>query len=273
MSTDAEIGLPQRGHNNPPEPTPLEKAEQLIPACDEWTAKGALTSEDEARVLGEFLVQIRKAREMIKAGAVEDRKPHLDALAAIRATVAHLMEPHEQALETIGARAVRLQAKLEIAIERIAGSKKVTGLLAEWMSREQARLKAEADAKRKEAEDAARAAERASDRAAIDGTIDAAAAAEEAAQAADEAAAAARKAPTRARVRGDLQARANALHDYWSAAIKDWPLARKAYRRNEKVMKAYDDAVQIAANDEARRVKDPAKAPPGVEFIKREQVQ
>jgi hypothetical protein len=270
MNDAGRLGL---GGNNPPEPTPLELAEQLIPACDEWTAKGALTTADEARVLGEFLVQIREAHAMVKAGAVVDRKPHLDALAAIIATVKPLMEPHEKALEEIGARAVRLQTRLEVAIERIRGSKKVTGLLADWLSREQDRLRDEAEAKRKAAEDAAREAERASDRAAIDGTIDSTVAAEEMAQAADEAAAAARKAPTRARVRGDLQPRAVALHDYYSAKIIDWVLARRHYRTNPKVKQAYDDAVEAAANDEARRVKDVTKAPPGVEFLKREQVQ
>jgi polyhydroxyalkanoate synthesis regulator phasin len=98
-----DIGLPplgarRLGDNNPPEPTPLETAEQLVPACDEWTSKGPLTSEDEARVLTEFVVQIRKAREALRAGDTPERRQHLDALAAIRATVAHLMEPHEQAL-------------------------------------------------------------------------------------------------------------------------------------------------------------------------------
>lgn len=273
MTTDAEIGLPPRTHNNPPEPTPLERAELLIPACDDWTSKGALTDADEARVLGEFLVQIRKARDMVRAGAIEDRQPHLDALAAIRATVAHLMEPHEQALESIGARASKLQTKLDIAIERIAGSKKTTGLLADWMRREQDRLKAEAEAKRQEAEQAAREAERAADRAAVDGSIDAAVAAEEAAQTAADSEAAARKAPVRAQVRGDLAPRAVHLRDYWSAVIKDWPLARRHYRKVEKVVAAYDKAVQAAADDDARHVKDVTKAPPGVEFIKREQAQ
>jgi hypothetical protein len=38
-------------------------------------------------------------------------------------------------------------------------------------------------------------------------------------------------------------------------------------------VKAYDEAVQAAADVEARQVKDVTKAPPGVEFIKREQAQ
>ena len=38
-------------------------------------------------------------------------------------------------------------------------------------------------------------------------------------------------------------------------------------------LEAYDEAVQMVANEDARRLKDPAKAPPGVEFQKREQAQ
>jgi hypothetical protein len=273
MSNGDDLGLRGIGDNNPPEPTPLDKAELLVPACDDWTSRGALTSEDEARVLSEFLDQIRKAREMIKAGAIKDRQPHLDALAAIRATVAHLMEPHEQALEMIGARAASLLPKLELAIERIGGSKRTTGLLADWMSSEKARLAAEAEAKRKEAEDAARAAQHAADAAAVDHSIDAAVAAEEAARAADDAAAAARKAPTRARVRGDLAPRAVQLREFWSARIIDWTKARRHYRTNPRVKEAYDEMVQLCANEEARKVKDRSKAPDGIEFEMREQAQ
>jgi hypothetical protein len=249
---DAHLGL---GHNNPPEPTPIERAESLIPACDDWTGKGALTNEDEARDLGEFLVQIRKARQAL----IDER----DAA----------KKPYEDALALIDSRFKVPVAKLEMAIERIGGSKRMTGLLADWMKREQDRLRAEAEEKRKAAEDAARDAQRASDKAAVDGGIDAAVDAEQAALAAAEAEAAARKAPVRARVRGDLAPRALHLRDYWSAVIKDWPLARKAYRKNPKVVKAYDEAVQAAADVEARQVKDVTKAPPGVEFIKREQAQ
>jgi hypothetical protein len=250
--SDTRLGL---GGNNPPEPTPIERAEELIPACDGWTAKGALTSEDEARDLGEFLVQIRKAR----AGLVAERD--------------ELRRPYEDALLLIDLRFKTPIAKLEMAIERIAGSKKVTGLLADWMRREQDRLKAEADAARREAEARAREAEAAADRAAIDGSIDAAVGAEEAARAAAEAEAAAKKAPVRAQVKGDLAPRAVHLRDYWSAVIKDWSLARRHYRKNEKVVAAYDKAVQAAADDDARHTKDVTKAPAGVEFKKREQAQ
>jgi polyhydroxyalkanoate synthesis regulator phasin len=256
-----------RGHNR----LAVDVAEELIPACDEWTTKGQLTSEDEARVLSEFLAQIREARAAVKAGT--DRQPHLDALAAIRATVAHLMEPHEQALAEIGSRSVTVLTKLDIAIERIAGSKKVVGLLADWMARENKRLQAEAEVRRREAEDAERAARTMKDRAAVSGTIDSEVEAQRAVEVASEARDAADRKPQRVRVKGDLAPKAVSLHAYWTAKIVDWSLARRHYRRNPRVVKAYDTAVLAVADDDARHLKDPTKAPPGVEFHKREQVQ
>jgi polyhydroxyalkanoate synthesis regulator phasin len=267
-----DIGLPPLrglGDNHPPEPTALDRAEALIPECDDWTKRGPLTSDDEARVLSEFLAQVRKAREAVKAG--EERQPHLDALAAIRATVAHLMEPHEKALEEIGARAANVLPKLDIAIERIQGSKKVTGLLAEWMARQKKRLADEAEARRLEAEEAARRARTMMDRAAVSGTIDSEVEAQRAVEDAAEAQAAANRKTQPVRVKGDLAPKAVGLREYWSAKIVDWALARKHYRRHAKVVKAYDDAVQSAANKDAADLKDMAKAPPGVEFQMREQ--
>jgi polyhydroxyalkanoate synthesis regulator phasin len=260
------------GGNLPPEPTVIERAEALIPACDDWTAKGEI-NEDEARVLTEFLEQLRKMRVVLKAGAVADRQPHLDALAAIRATVAHLMEPHEQALEEIGRRNGIVLPKIELAIERIAGSKRMTGLLAAFMARKQKQLDDAAAAQRKAAEDAERLAERAKDRASTSGTIDDAIEAERAIEAAEEARGDAGRRPVRARVKGDLAGKATALHAYWSAKIIDWPKARKHYRTKPAVVKACDDAIKAAADKDARDTKDPALAPDGVEFIKREQAQ
>lgn len=267
---DAYRGI---GDNQPPEPTPLERAAQLIPECDDWTTRGPLTSEDEARVLSEFLVQIRKAREALRAGSMPDRQPHLDALAEIRATVAHLMEPHEKALEEIGGRTATFLAKLDLAVERIAGSKKVTGLLADWMSRERLRKEAEAEATKRAAEEAERIAERAKDRSAISGTIDSELEAQQAVEAAAELRAEAERKPERVRVKGDLAPKAVGLRPYWWAEIKDWRAAGLLYKRDKRVIKAFRDAVQKCADEAAREAKDPAKAPAGIEFHMREQVQ
>jgi len=271
MTDDDPLRRPGIGDNQPPEPTAIERAEELIPACDGWTTRGPLTKEDDARLLSEFLVQIRKAREAVKAGA--DRQPHLDALAAIRATVAHLMEPHEQALENINARAARVLPKLDLAIERIAGSKKVTGLLADWMARERQRKEAEAEATKRAAADAARAAETMKDRASVEGTIDAELEARQAVETAEELRAEAERKPERVRVKGDLAPKAVGLRDYWSAKITDWKLAGRHYKTEQRVINAFRDAVLMCANADARRLKDKAQAPPGVEFEVREQAQ
>jgi len=260
------------GHNRPPEPTALERAESLVVACDGWTTKGPLQNEDEARELTEFLVQVRKSRDVLRAG-VPERQQHLDALAAIRATVAHLMEPHEQALEQIGARSAALLPRLDLAIERIAGSKRVPGLLADWIKRKDAALKAEADAKRKAAEEAERIAEHAQDRAGISGTIDDAITAREAVEAAAELRDAAGRAPARAQVKGDLALKAVSLREYWSAEVVDWKAAGRHYKGEARVINGFRKAVQMCADDDARRLKDPALAPPGVRFHKREQAQ
>jgi polyhydroxyalkanoate synthesis regulator phasin len=278
--TDAPQPLPDEpfdrlvmGGNNPPEPLEVERVAELIPTCDDWTKKGELTSDHEARVLSEFLVQIRKARDLVKAGSPEDRQPHLDALAEIRATVAHLMEPHEKALEAIGAQCTTLLPKLDIAIERIAGSRRVTGLLADWMAKKNRQLEEEAAAKRREAEEAERAAQRAVDRSAVSGTIDDEVAAQQAVEEADAAAKAVRRAPTRASVKGDLAPKAVSLTTYWEAKITDWKLAGRHYKGEERVINAFRDAVQMVANADARRLKDPKLAPPGVEFVSREQAK
>ena len=255
MNDDEPFDRGGLGGNNPPEPTALERAEELIPACDGWTSKGQLTSEDEARLLSEFLVQIRKAREAVTAARDTECKPL------------------EDALELIKFRYRTPLGKLDLAIERIAGSKRVTGLLADWMSREKKRLAAEAEAKRLEAEQAERIAQTMKDKAALSGTIDSEIEAQRAVEQADEARDAAERRPQRVRVKGDLAPRAVALKEYWSAKIIDWKEARKHYRTAPRVKEAYDEAVQMVANEDARRLKDPAKAPPGVEFQKREQAQ
>ena len=55
--------------------------------------------------------------------------------AAILATVAHLLEPHDKALAEIAERMAALAPKLDVGIEKINGSKKVTGLLADAVMR------------------------------------------------------------------------------------------------------------------------------------------
>jgi hypothetical protein len=260
--TDAPAPLPPEpfdrdaiGGNHPPEDSALDRVQQLIPACDGWTAKGALTTEDEARTLSEFLIQLRQARSAAEAERDAELKPHEDAIAIVQS------------------RFKRPLAQVDLAIERIAGSRKVAGLLADWISRKNRQLAEEAAAKAQAAEEAKRAAERAVDRSAVTGTIDAELAAEQAVLEAAEAAKAARRAPIRGSVKGDLAKRAVSLTTYWEARIVDWPAARKHYRREERVSKAYDAAVQSCANDDARRLKDPKQAPAGVEFISREQAK
>ena len=47
---------------------------ELIPACDEWTAKGEITSEDDARLCTEFLEQLRCCAALVEQRAA-DLKP------------------------------------------------------------------------------------------------------------------------------------------------------------------------------------------------------
>ena len=250
-----DFGLPPLGHNAPPEPTALERVRELIPACDEWTAKGEITSEDDARLCTEFLEQLRRSRAALVEQRAADLKPFEEQVLVITTLYKHPL------------------AKLDLALERIQGSKKITGLLAAYIAKKRQRELDEAEARRREAEQAERIAQAMKDKAAVSGTIDDELAAQQAVETADQVVAAAAKPPTRTRVKGDLSTRATSLREYWSAKIVDWKEARRHYRRNERVVKAYDEAVQMVANDDARRIKDPAKAPPGVEFQKREQAQ
>lgn len=240
---------PSIGDNFPPEPTAIERAEELFTACDDWTSKGEITDEDDARACSEFLAQLRTAKAQLKAQRDADRAPYQQALLVIDGLYKHPLR------------------KITLAIERIAGSKanRVVGLLAAYMERKRQAALAAAAVKRREAEEAARIAERAQDRASVSGTLDDAYEAERAIDAADELRSAARR-PIRASVKGDLAPRATALFTDWFAVIADWPAARKHYRQDPRVVKAYDLAVQAAANDDAARSKDANAAPAGVIF-------
>ena len=153
-------------------------------------------------------------------------------------------------------------AKLDLALERIQGSKKITGLLAAYIAKKRQRELDEAAARRREAEQAERIAQTMKDKAAVSGTIDDELAAQQAVETADQVAAAAAKPRARTRVKGDLSTRATSLREYWSAKIVDWKLARKHYRTECQVVKAYDDAVQMVANDDATQLKDPPRRRP-----------
>src|SRR4051812_2535649 len=241
MSGDERLG-----HNNPPDPTPIERNEQLIPVVETEIAKGPPTNAEDAGRLGELAVQVRINKAALVAERDAMKKPYADALVTID-------RQYEPAIN-----------RATLAVERILGGKTVAGLIPIYQSREDERLRAEAEAKRLEAEDAARIAAHAADKAVVEGTIDAAVMAEQAAKDAAEAERLAKQAPTRSRVKGDFSPRALARVEYWSATVVDWAKARRHYRTNARIVKAYDDAVQGAADNDARKLKDPAKAPPGV---------
>ena len=67
--------------------------------------------------------------------------------------------------------------------------------------------------------------------------------------------------------------RAVTLRTYWSAVIEDEGAAIDSYRTHPTVRKAMLAAVLQAANEDARTAKDESKAPPGVRFVKEERAQ
>jgi hypothetical protein len=135
MNDEAPRGL---GDNQPPEPTPLERGEELVAACNLWTATvPTIADAEQAGRAQAFIDQLRLETAAIEAAQKAERKPHDDAIVAIRAR-------YRQPLELLG-----------IALDRMKW------LAGGWLDREKARIGREAAERERlaaEAEVAARVA-------------------------------------------------------------------------------------------------------------------
>lgn len=241
----AQASPPGPGHNQPPEPTPLDRAATLVETANKWLAeRGELASQDEAGRAQAFVDQLRGNAEDLEAARKAEREPYDLAIVVVQAK-------YREPLELVG-----------IALE------KLKGMATRWLDREKARVAREAEARRQAADEAEAEAARA--RAAAD-TRGAPVEAELVARKADETAerlrAAAQKPVERVAIRGDYSARAMSLRSNWKARVVDEKLALKHYGKDPDVRAAALVAATKLATKLAKTTKDARHAPPGFEFF------
>lgn len=193
------------GHNNPPEPTPFEKAEaEILGLFDEakhWLDGQGVKDEKDAEGVSKLLDMIRKAKKAADEARVEEKRPH------------------DEAAKEVQERYKPLLTRCDLAAD---AAKKA---LAPYLEKIEAEKRAKAEAARREAEEKARAAQEAI-RAAELTDLAARERAEEMIQAAKKAEAAASRAEKdKAHAKGG--ARAVTLRKTWKPVLKD---AREAAR-------------------------------------------
>lgn len=229
---------PAAGHNNPPEPTPFEAAQERITALDaeaaNWFDGEPIANEAQAADVSRLLDEARKSGKEADGHRKVEKQPHMDA-----------------------AKAVDEKWKPVIAsAERVAEVAK--GVLTPWLMKLEAEKRAREEAARKVAEAAAAEARRLAE--ANDGTLAAAkardAAIEEAEKAARIAAAAGHD---KAGAKGAGMARTVALRTTWRSEITD----RRALL-NCVAVRDPDALTTFLEEWAARKVREGARELPGV---------
>jgi len=129
------------GHNNPPEPTPFERAEaQIIALFDEaknWLDGEGITSQAQADDVSKLLDMIRKAKKAADEARAEEKRPY------------------DEAAKEVQERYKPLLTRCDLAAD---AAKKA---LAPYLAKIEAEKRAKAEAARREAEEKARAAQEA----------------------------------------------------------------------------------------------------------------
>lgn len=161
------------GHNGGPAFDPEEVArldaagQEFLEAAAQWLENGDLETEEDAKLLNDFMAGVKARAKIAEDARVKAKKPHDDAGKAVQAAFKPVIEKMEKA------------------------NSKVQPLLTEWLKKEQAKKDAETERLRAEAhaaqEEANRKAEAAAARNDISGEVDAEAAQKEAAKKAKDA--------------------------------------------------------------------------------------
>ncbi|WP_319798286.1 hypothetical protein [Nitrobacter sp.] len=252
---------PGLGHNQPPEPTIIERGNALVETANRWlTERPELTDEDMAGKAQGFIDQLRAHWKTTDDARVAEKKPHIDAAKAVD-------DRYRDPL-----------AKIDLAL-KLMREKMTAWLQAKQRRAEEEKRRQEEEARqaKEEAERAAKAAEEAAAKPGND-VIGAQIEAERAAKAAEDLAKAAAKPTETARVRGDYSTRAMGLRTYWHARVKPTPEGdAKAKAANEKEILAFfakdpeGRAAMVAAcvaiaDKRAKIAKRVDAAPPGIEF-------
>jgi hypothetical protein len=233
------------GHNRPPEPM-IDRAFALVGTASRWIAeRPTIDDRETAGRAQDFVSQLRAGKADLEAEWKAARKPHDEAIAALRT---RYRDPLDMVV---------------IALFRM-GEK-----LAPWLQAERDRLADEAEQQRAAAVEAAAHAELARQKAAS-GNIEAELAARHADEAAQRAAKLAAKPTPRARIKGDLSAKAMSLREHWRAEVTDAAAALDFFGQRPEVKAAALEAATRLASAMARELKNEAKAPPGYRFVKSE---
>ena len=240
--------LPPRDHNQPPEPTPVERGAELVANCNRWSAEvPKIANAEQAGRAQAFIDQLRLETEAVEGAWKKEREPFDLALVALRAK-------YRPPLELLG-----------IALD------KMKLLAKDWLDREKARIAHEAaERKRLAAEAEAAALKARQDAARAGATVEAEAAARKAEEDAEALRTVALKPGPRAQIRGEFGPRAMSLRVNWRAVITDEKLALKHFAKHPAIRAAAVEAIVKLETKHAKLVKDPTLAPPGVRFDKDE---
>lgn len=228
----------QMGHNNPPEPTPLEQARETISLLDveasAWFDGAPIQNERQADDVARLLDSARKAEKQFDTARKSEKQPHDDAAKAVDAAW----------------RPVITDAKRIVEIAKAAQTTWLIKLDSEKRAREEAARK-EADAK---AAEARRLVEEA------DGSLSAAKARDAAIEEARKAEAAAHRAANdKANAKGAGMARAVSLRTIWRSEVQD----RRALLNH--IAKRDPDALTAFVEDwAAKTVRSGVREIPGV---------
>jgi len=240
-----DMGLPPLGHNQPPEPSPIERTSALVDNCNRWLAeRPEITDPEMAGAAQRFTIQLRQLRDDLAAALKAERAPFDLAIEGLKITY---RDPQEL---------------VRIALDKMEVKNR------QWLKRETDRLDAEraerkrlADAARYEAQEAEQLAQ------APGASVETQLAAQRAHDAAAEAADTAARTPTKARTRDDFAPRAMSLHARWKAKITNERDALKHYAKHPDIRAAALAEIVTVATKLAKAVKgDATKQPPGIEF-------
>ena len=188
------------GHNNPPEPTPLEQAREMISLLDgeaaNWFDGTPIENQRQADDVAKLLDAARKAKSKFDADRKLEKKPHDEAAKAVDAAWKPVIADADRIVE----------------IAKAAQTP--------WLLKLEAEKRAAEEAARKKAEEAAAEARRLAQEA--DGSLGAAKARDAAIEAAKQAEAAAQRAANdKAGAKGAGMARTVSLRTTWRSAVED----------------------------------------------------
>lgn len=238
LDKEATAEVAGMGHNNPPEPTPLEQAKETISLLDveasAWFDGEPIQNQKQADDVARLLDAARKAKQQFDNARKVEKKPHDDAAKAVDAAWKPVIADADRIIEV--AKAAQTP----------------------WLIKLDEEKRAREETARKEAE--AKAAEARRLAAESDGSLAAAKARDAAIEEAERAAAAAQRAANdKANAKGVGMTRAVSLRTTWRSEVQD----RRALLNH--IAKSDPDALTAFVEEwAARAVRGGAREIPGV---------